>query len=45
MMPSMEKPGSLLKDLIEDCGKWRETQTQRSWGRKEPEVQGTVGRC
>lgn len=34
-----------MKDLREGCGKWREKQRQRSWGRKEPEVQGTGGRC
>lgn len=46
MMLSKEKLGSLLdEDLMEDCGRRREKQKQRSWGRKESEVQGAAGRC
>lgn len=46
MMFSMGKLGSLLdEDPMEDCGRWREKQTERSWGRKELEVQGAVDRC
>lgn len=30
-----------MKDLIGGHGRWRQTQKQRSWGRKELGVQGT----